>query len=118
MIHSIHLVVVGLVGSLGLLDQFHAAAPLLLHVNLVQTIHDILVAVRLLQAPFAVVRTAVRVLVSVVLGEPLRTRAFRVLYFDAVQDLLFNHVQNSRNNRCFQLLRINFRLLNMFSPQN
>lgn len=115
---SIHLVVFVLVGSLGLLlDHVHlTASSLSLHVDLVQTIHYVLVAIRLLQSLFAIRLTAFRVLISIILRNPLRTR-LPILNVNSIHYLLFDHIEDPRNDRCLELFGVNFCLLDVFTAQ-
>lgn len=43
--------------------------------------------------------------------------AFGVLDFNPIGDLLFDDVEDARDYRCLQLIRVNLSLLNMFPPK-
>lgn len=85
---------------------------------MVQTIHNIFISIRLLQSLFAVHGAAFRVLVSVILRDPLGTGSLRVLDLHSVHYLFFDDIQNSRDDSCLELLRIDLCLLNVLSPQD
>lgn len=90
-----------------------------LHVDLVQTVHDVLfVVIGLFDAFRAVQGAAIRIFCSVILCHSLSTLPLGILDFNSIEDLLFYDLKNSRDNRCLEFVRVNFGLLNMLSSQD
>lgn len=89
-----------------------------MHVDLVQSIHDVLFVILLFDAFRAVQGAAVGILSAVILSNPLSALALRVLDLNSVEYLLFDDLEDAGNYSRLQLVRVDFRLLDMLSPQD
>lgn len=95
-----HLIIIGLIRSLRLIDHFSARAALFLHIDLIQSIHDVLLVIILLFDAFRAVQgAAVGVFPSVILGDPLSALPLWILDFNAVEYLLFDNLEDARDYR-------------------